>query len=74
MNRQDDELAYRPDGELLRKLYPSVDVAREHIKGFVKERRKPFNPGLYVSFKNLNADDEDLKPHPAVEIGISGTF
>ena len=64
----------KPDGELLRKLYPSVEVTSELIKGFVKEYRKPLNPGVYVSFKNLNADDEDLKPHPAVEIGISGTF
>ena len=70
----DDDLTYKPDGELLRKLYPAVEVTSELIKGFVKERHKPLNPGVYVSFKNLNEDEEDLKPHPAIEIGIEGTF
>lgn len=74
MDGSDEDLTYKPDGELLRKLYPAVEVTSELIKGFVKERRKPLNPGVYVSFKNLNEDEEDLKPHTAIEIGIAGTF
>lgn len=75
-NPEDEELLYRPDGDLLRKLYPEMEVSKEMIHGFGKEKRKPFNPGLYVSFKNLNEglNGEDLKPHTAIEIGIQGTF
>ncbi len=39
---------------------------------FTKHEIKP-----YVDFKNLNEEDErdtDLKDHPAIEIGIKGTF
>lgn len=74
IGKVDCDLTYNPDGELIRKLYPPCEITPELIKGFVKEHRKPLNPGVYVSFKNLNEDKEDLKPHPAVEIGISGTF
>ena len=57
------------------KLFDKISLCGvKSVKGFVKERRKPLNPGVYVSFKNLNEDEEDLKPHTAIEIGIAGTF
>ena len=74
IGKVDRDLTYNPDGELLRKLYPPVEITPELIKGFVKNRRKPVDHGVYVSFKNLNKGKEDLKPHPAIEIGIAGTF
>lgn len=71
----DEDLTYKPDGAILRKLYPTLEITKDVLSGF--GRAKPIipNPLPYIRVRNLaSPNGEESTKHPAIEVGIKGTF